>query len=296
MSPLVLDSDQSQTYLWNWQNQTFEIAYERSGQGSPVLFLPAFSTVSSRQEWAAALEELKPYHQVTSLDWPGFGESSRLPTRYDPVFYSAFLQNFVADCFEEPFTLVAAGHAAAYALDIAQQFRGKVIRLVLVAPTWRGPLPTMGASVSVAQTVERLVRSPLLGQLLYFFNTRPSFLKWMYRRHVFKNSEALTAQFMQQKYKSTQHRGARFGPAAFVTGGLDAVTNRGAFLQLFQGLRIPCLAVVSEDGPPKSKAEMEAIAEIPQVQVVTHAGSLGLHEEYGTDIGSLIQTFIEETS
>ena len=296
MSPLVLDSDQSQTYLWNWQNQTFEIAYERRGQGSPLLFLPAFSTVSSREEWAAALEELEPCHEVTALDWPGFGESSRFPAQYDPVFYSAFLQNFVADCFEEPFTLVAAGHAAAYALDIAQQFRGKVIRLVLVAPTWRGPLPTMGASVSVAQTVERLVRTPLLGQLLYFFNTRPSFLKWMYRRHVFKNPEALTSQFMQQKYKSTQQRGARFGPAAFVTGRLDAVTNRGAFLQLFQGLRIPCLAVVSEDGPPKSKAEMEAITEIPQVKVVTHAGSLGLHEEYGTDIGSLIQTFIEETS
>jgi pimeloyl-ACP methyl ester carboxylesterase len=294
MDTLVFDSKKSQTYLWNWQNQTFKVVYEQSGQqGSPVLLLPAFSTVSSRQEWTAAVQELAPHHQVTTLDWPGFGESSKFSVRYDPVFYSAFLQDFVTDCFEEPLIIVAAGHAAAYALNLAQQLRAKVTRLVLVAPTWRGPLPTMGAPVQVAQTLERLVRLPLLGQMLYYLNTRPQFLAWMYRRHVFKNAEALTPDFIRQKYSSTQQRGARFGPAAFVTGGLDAVTNRGAFLQLFQGLYVPCLVIISEDGPPKSKAEMEAIAQVPRVQIQRHSGSLGLYEEHGAEIGRLIQSFIQ---
>lgn len=294
MDTLVFDSKKSR-YLWNWQNQTVEVAYEQIGQqGSPVLLLSAFSTVSSRQEWAAAVQEIAPHHQVTTLDWPGFGESSRPPVRYDPVFYGAFLQDFISEYFEGDFTIVAAGHAAAYALDLVQQIR-RVKRLVLVAPTWRGPLPTMGAPVQVSHTVERLIRLPLIGQFLYYLNTRPGFLKWMYRRHVFKDAAALTPEFIRQKYSSTQQPGARFGPAAFVTGGLDAVTKRGAFLQLFQGLYIPCLVVISEDGPPKSKAEMEAIAEVPHVQVQRHPGSLGLHEEYGAEIGRLIQTFIQET-
>jgi pimeloyl-ACP methyl ester carboxylesterase len=295
MNASVSEQTQTQTHLWEWQNQTFKIAYDRQGQGSPILCLPAFSTVSSRQEWAAAIQQLAPHHQVTALDWPGFGESSRLAVGYNSVFYSAFLQDFVAHSFDEPLTVVAAGHAAAYALNLAQQLRGKVTRLVLVAPTWRGPLPTMGAPAKVAQTMEQIVRSPLVGQALYYLNTRPQFLAWMYRRHVFKNAEALTPEFIQDKYKCTQQRGARFGPAAFVTGGLDPVTNRGAFLQLFQGLRIPCLAIIAEDGPPKSTAEMEAIAQIPQVQIQRHPGSLGLHEEYGAEIGKMIQTFIQKS-
>jgi pimeloyl-ACP methyl ester carboxylesterase len=295
MNSSVAEQTQTRTYIWQWQNQIFNIAYDRQGQGSPILLLPAFSTVSSRQEWAAAIEQLVPHHQVTALDWPGFGESSKLPVAYNPVFYSAFLQDFVANCFDEPLTLVAAGHAAAYALNLAPQLREKITRLVLIAPTWRGPLPTMGAPAKVAQSVEQLVRSPLVGQALYYLNTRPQFLTRMYRRHVFKNAEVLTPEFIKDKYKRTQQRGARFGPAAFVTGGLDPVTNRGAFLQLFQDLRIPCLVVIGEDGPPKSTAEMEAIAQIPKVQLQRHPGSLGLHEEYGADIGKTIQTFIQNS-
>jgi pimeloyl-ACP methyl ester carboxylesterase len=295
MNSSVAEQTQTQTYSWQWQNQTFTITYDRQGQGSPILFLPAFSTVSSRREWAAAIQQLAPYHQVIALDWPGFGESSKPPVAYNPVFYSAFLQDFIANCINEPCTVVAAGHAAAYALNLAPQLRDKITRLVLIAPTWRGPLPTMGAPTKVAQSLEQLVRSPLVGQTLYYLNTRPQFLAWMYRRHVFKNAAALTPEFIKDKYKSTQQRGARFGPAAFVTGGLDPVTNRGAFLQLFQDLRIPCLAVIGEDGPPKSTAEMDAIAQVPKVQIQRHPGSLGMHEEYGADIGKMIQAFIQNS-
>lgn len=37
-------------YVWKWSQQTFSVVYETVGQGSPVLMLPAFSTVSSRSE------------------------------------------------------------------------------------------------------------------------------------------------------------------------------------------------------------------------------------------------------
>jgi pimeloyl-ACP methyl ester carboxylesterase len=304
MKTLTSTSPKSQTYLWSWKNQTFEIVYDRQGQGSPVLFLPAFSTVSSRQEWAGAAEVLRPHYQVTALDWPGFGESSKFPVAYNPVLYSAFLQDFMTAHFGhrnsadqgQPLTVVAAGHAAAYALNLAQQFRTQIDRLVLVAPTWRGPLPTMGAPSKIAYTLEQLVRSPFLGHALYYLNTRPQFLAWMYRRHVFHQLEALTPAFIQEKYRSTQQQGSRFAPAAFVTGGLDPVTNRGAFLALFQGLRIPCLVVIGDHAPPKSTAEMEAIAQVhqaSQIQILRHPGSLGLHEEYGTTIGQVIQSFIQ---
>ncbi|WP_404785116.1 alpha/beta fold hydrolase [Altericista sp. CCNU0014] len=292
----VPTSEGTQTYEWKWSNQTLNIAYDRRGEGSPVLLLPAFSTVSSRKEWETVAQILSAACEVTCVDWPGFGESDKAAIAYNAVLYEAFLPDFATACFDRPLTVVAAGHAAGYALQLAQRLPKQVARLVLVAPTWRGPLPTMGASEAIARSVETLVRTPWVGQLLYYLNTRPSFLKWMYGRHVFADAQKLTPDFIAAKYATTQQRGARFGPAAFVTGGLDPVTNRGAFLQLFSGLRARCLVVIGADSPPKSKAEMEAIAAIASAQIQSHPGSLGLHEEYGAEVAALIQTFLQQES
>jgi pimeloyl-ACP methyl ester carboxylesterase len=291
----VLTSNSTQIYEWQWSNQTLQIAYDRRGEGASLLLLPAFSTVSSRKEWEAMAQVLGTTYQVTAVDWPGFGDSSKAAIAYTPILYEAFLPEFVSACFDQPLTVVAAGHAAGYALHLAHQLPKQIARLVLVAPTWRGPLPTMGAPKRVAAGVENLVRTPLIGQFLYYLNTRPQFLKWMYSRHVFAQAQNLTPDFMADKYATAQQRGARFGPAAFVTGGLDPVTNRGAFLQLFADIRAKCLVITSEDGPPKSKAEMEAIQAIPSVTVQSHPGSLGLHEEYGDEIGHLIETFLQQS-
>lgn len=290
----VLTSNGSHTYEWQWLNQTLTIAYDRRGDGAPILFLPAFSTVSSRKEWETAAQVLGATYQITCVDWPGFGDSDKAAIAYNPVLYEAFLPDFVNACFDQPLTVVAAGHAAGYALHLAQLLPKQISRIVLVAPTWRGPLPTMGASKAVASGVERVVRSPLIGQFLYYLNTRPPFLKWMYSRHVFAEAQHLTPEFMAQKYVTTQQRGARFGPAAFVTGGLDPVTNRGAFLQLFAQLRAKCLVITSEDSPPKSKAEMEALSDVSAVQIQSHPGSLGLHEEYGTEVAHVIKAFLQK--
>ncbi len=277
-----------QSYLWQWQQQPVEVAYQTQGTGPAVLFLPAFSTVSSRREWDAAAKVLAQTHQTIQMDWPGFGESTRGPQNSTPEFYHQFLADFVDSLhplYPQPMVLIAAGHASGYALQLAQQRLEAIAQVILVAPTWRGPLPTMGAPKPMANLVNQLVRSPLLGQVLYYLNTRPSFLKWMYQRHVYKRVEELTPTFIADRYKTTQVPGARFGPAAFVTGQLDPVHSRAEFLALLQSLEIPCTVFISEDGPPKSKAEMEALATLHSIQTLHHAGSLGLHEEYGVELG-----------
>lgn len=279
-------------YLWNWDQQTFSITYETLGQGSPVLLLPAFSTVSSRSEVQEIAARLATQHQTVTLDWLGFGQSDRPPLDYKPTLFHHLLQNFVIDVFSEPVVIVAAGHAAGYALQLAQQKPQTCSRIVLVAPTWRGPLPTMGASQSVAVAVRQLVRSPLIGQALYKLNTTPSFLSWMYRRHVYTDATKLTPEFIEHKHQITQQPGARFAPAAFVTGALDPATNRDDFLARFQGLSIPAMVVIGEQAPPKSKAEMEVLAELPGVQIKRFPGTLGMHEEYAAEIAEAILPFL----
>jgi pimeloyl-ACP methyl ester carboxylesterase len=281
---------------WNWENQQLQIVYETIGNGSPILLLPAFSTVSTREEMSGIAKLLAPYFQVVAVDWPGFGDSSRLPVNYEPAIYEQFLEYFVTSVFNAPIAVVAAGHSAAYVLQLIQKNSSVFSRLVLVAPTWRGPLPTMGVDRQLAGVFREIVRSPIVGQALYKLNTVPSFLSFMYRRHVYVDAAKLTPSFIEHKWQNTQQPGARFAPAAFVTGNLDAVHNQADFLTLAQNLSVPLMVVIGESSPSKSRADMDALAALSGVQTVVLPGSLGMHEEYPEAVAEVILPFLRNSS
>ncbi len=281
------------TYTWNWQEQPLTITYETVGSGQPILLLPAFSTVSSRTEMSGLSAHLHPQFQVTSLDFPGFGDSDRPRVDYSPALYRQFLADFWRDIYGVPITIIAAGHAAGYALDLAAGVPNSVAKLILVAPTWRGPLPTMaGGQKSWLKSVRELIRTPIVGQFLYQLNTTPSFLKFMYRRHVYTDPQSLTADLLTQKRALTQRTGARYGAAAFVTGGLDPYLDRSQAIAHLQSLTIPVFLAIGENSPPKSKAEMFALAEVAGVSSRSLPGTLGLHEEYPSQLYTVIQHFL----
>ncbi len=279
-------------YPWNWQNQQVRVVYETLGDGTPVLLLPAFSTVSMRSEMAGIAKLLSPYFQTIAVDFPGFGDSSRLPFDYQPAIYHQFLEDFITYVIQKPASVIAAGHSAAYVLKLAQKQPNLFSRIALIAPTWRGPFPTMGMSRNVAGVGKDLIRFPLLGQALYKLNTAPSFLSWMYSRHVYVDNDNLTPEFIQHKWQNTQKPGARFAPAAFVTGNLDAIDNRSEFVTLVDNLPVPVMVITGESTPSKSRAEMDAIAALPNVLNVTLPGSLGMHEEYPSVIVEAILPFL----
>jgi pimeloyl-ACP methyl ester carboxylesterase len=281
-------------YQWNWQGQTLTIAYETNGTGTPILLLPSFSTVSSRTEMSSLADCLSSQFQVTTLDFPGFGDSSRSRLDYAPPLYRQFLADFVRDIYSgSPVTIIAAGHAAGYALNLAATVPDCVESLVLVAPTWRGPLPTMARGQKPwLKVVRELIRTPILGQFLYQLNTTPSFLAFMYRRHVYADASKLTPDLLQQKRALTQQPGARFGAGAFVTGGLDPYLDRMPVIAHLQSLSIPVLVAIGASSPPKSKAEMLAMAEVTNVTSCNLPGTLGLHEEYPIELYREILPFL----
>jgi pimeloyl-ACP methyl ester carboxylesterase len=283
-------------YQWQWQGQPLTIVYETIGSGAPILLLPSFSTVSSRTELAGLAKLLSPQFQVTSLDFPGFGDSSRSKLDYAPPLYRQFIADFVRDLYAEtPLTIIAAGHAAGYALNFAASLPNQIAKLVLVAPTWRGPLPTMAQGQKPwLKSVRELIRTPILGQFLYQLNTTPSFLAFMYRRHVYADASTLTPEVLKQKRQLTQQPGARFGAAAFVTGGLDPYLDRATAIDQLQSLTIPVLVAIGASSPPKSQAEMLAFAEVDHVTSCTLPGTLGLHEEYPDELAAAILPFLRQ--
>ncbi|PAX51056.1 alpha/beta fold hydrolase [Brunnivagina elsteri] len=281
-----------QEYSWKWENQEVRVVYETLGNGSPVLLLPAFSTVSMRSEMAGIAKLLSPDFQTFAVDFPGFGDSSRLPLDYQPGIYKQFLEDFITTVFQTPVAVVAAGHSSAYVLELANRRPNLFSRIALIAPTWRGPLPTMGLNRDTATQGKNLMRTPIIGQLLYKLNTLPSFLNWMYGRHVYVDTTKLTPDFIKHKWRNTQQPGARYAPAAFVTGNLDAVDSQSNFLALVSVLTVPLMVIVGESSPPKSRAEMDAVAALPNVIDVKLPGTLGMHEEYANEVTDAIAPFL----
>lgn len=281
-------------FSWTWQGKPVTVIYEVLGEGRPLLLLPAFSTTSTRAEMRGLAKQLALKFQVVAVDWPGFGESSRRAFNYRPELYLAFLRAFVRSIFSEPVVVIAAGHAAGYVMQLAEQ-QSAWAYVILAAPTWRGPLPTaMGEHRWGYRLLRQLIALPLLGQFLYWLNTLPPFLAWMYRRHVYGEAKHVTPAVMRQKWRTTQRWGARHASAAFVTGALDPVRRRMDFLSYFQPLTVPVLAVIGEQTPPKSRAEMEVLVHFSGVQVYRMPGSLGLHEEYAQEFIDGILPFLKK--
>ena len=277
---------------WNFLDKQYRVVYETVGAGNPVLLLPAFSTVSSRTEMKGIANLLATHYEVTVLDWLGFGESQCPPVDYNPALFHQLLRDLVKSVFNSSIILIAAGHASGYALKFVQDNSDMISQLILIAPTWQGPLRVMGLPDGVRNGVKNLVRSPVIGQGLYYLNTTPSFLHLMYKRHVYVDESKLTPEFIAQKHQITSKLGARYAPAAFVTGAIDPVASREEFLQLLDSGSIPVLMILAENAPPKSKAEMEAMTELAKVQTVRLEGTLGIYEEDPEAVTEAIQNFL----
>ena len=77
-----------------------------------------------------------------------------------------------------------------------------------------------------------------------------------------------------------------------MTGAIDPVADREEYLQLLNSVSMPVLIILAENAPPKSKAEMEAMAELTKVQTVRLRETLGISEEYPEAVTEAIQNFL----
>jgi pimeloyl-ACP methyl ester carboxylesterase len=283
-------------FEFSWMGQSLNISYEVLGQGVPILLLPALSSISTREEMRPLAEILARRYQVYLLDWVGFGDSDRPAVDYQPRLYESLLRRFVEATFDQPVIVIAAGHAAGYVMELAQEKPGPWSWVVLVSPTWRGPLPTMMGQHKQKwfNLLRQLIKLPVVGPFLYGLNTTSACLGWMMRRHVYGDRTKVTRALILQKRRVTRAANARFASAAFVTGALDRVHSQNEWIDWFQPLPVPTLVVIGEQTPPKSRAEMEVIAHFCGVQVCRLPGSLALHEEYPEYLVAGILPFLDK--
>jgi pimeloyl-ACP methyl ester carboxylesterase len=279
---------------WSWQGRAVTLGVDEAGDGRTVLFLPALSSISTRREMHPLMQALAPMFRVIAPDWPGFGDRPRPALAWTPDALSAFLAHLVSQELPALHATIAAGHAATYALALAAERPDALGRLVLLAPTWRGPLPTMAdGDRPLFQTIRRAIALPLAGPLLYRLNVNRFVVRMMVAGHVYSDARALAGEVWRQKQGVIRAAGARFGSAAFVTGGLDRVASREAFLDLARRAGGDMLVAYGAETPPKSRAEMAALAALPNVRAFEMPrGKLGFYEEFAAELAPTLADFL----
>jgi pimeloyl-ACP methyl ester carboxylesterase len=282
--------------VWPWQGREVVLGLDEAGSGPVVLLLPALSSISTKAEMHPLMDHLATKFRVIAVDWPGFGTRPRPAMPWRPDALSAFLNHVLKTVVRTPHCIVAAGHAAAYVLYSLAANPGLTSRLALIAPTWRGPLPTMAnGHPSFFRSICRAIEMPGIGPILYRLNVNSFVVGLMVSGHVYSDARWLSGERLAQKRAVIAASGARFASAAFVTGVLDRVTSRTEFLELAARATKPSLVIYGAETPKRSCAEMMALAQLPGFRTARLAkGKLSVHEEFPAQTAAAILPFLVE--
>lgn len=240
------------------------------------------------------------------IDWPGFGLSDSPPLNYTADTYESFLRDLLnaADgpfkSSVEPPVIVGGGHAASIVVRAVQKDLIKARAIAAVAPTWAGPMPIVfgrGPDMDIRYNLLRdSLRAPGVGWMMYnFLVSNHKNIRLQYLSHVYADPDNVTPSLVDSRLALTKRKGARFAPAAFLTGLVDPVQTREEFLSLFSDMEgnVPVLVLSAKKGPKRSKAEMEALNGAKGVlKYVEVPGALLPHEEYPDIVSEELHSFL----
>ncbi|XP_068638073.1 uncharacterized protein [Aristolochia californica] len=273
------------SWQWRYQDNSVNVYYEEYEAETPinnkiknVLMIPTISDVSTVEEWRTVAQDIAMRNgevnwQTTIVDWPG-----------------------------NDVVVIAGGHAATIALRAAKKGLVKPSALAAVAPTWAGPLPIVFGRNSDMETryglLRGALRTPAVGWMMYnVLVSNEKAIQSQYKSHVYADPQNVTPSIIENRYALTKRKGARFVPAAFLTGLLDPVKSREEFLDLFASMdeKVPILVVSTSGAPKRSKAEMEALRGAKGVsKFVEVPGALLPQEEYPEIVAEELYKFLQE--
>jgi len=253
-------------YAW----ELGDVAFQRLGDGDPLLLLHSFGPGHDAIEWRAAAERLARSWQVFAPDLPGWGRSDRPSLDYDSELYIDFVIDFLIDLLRRRAVLVASGIAAAYAIQVAVDRPELVRALVLVAP--------LGVDLASDEpdlkdaVIHRLLRLPVLGtSALNVYSSRNGIAHHL-RHELYADADAVGEALVDHYWRGAHDAGSRAALAAYLSGYLNH-----RVLPALPRLKVPTLIVWGRKAvnPAVESADLW-LREIPdaELEVVEDAGVL----------------------
>jgi pimeloyl-ACP methyl ester carboxylesterase len=222
--PLGVPFGTERTYRW----RGFDVSYAEAGDPADpdMLLIHGVNAAGSKQEFERVADRLAETYHVVAPDLPGFGRSDRPPVTYSGTLYERFVADFASDVTDRPICL---GSSLGGAYAVAASAAGtEFAEFILVCPT------------ATAMSGERvwlrsLLRSPGVGEGLFnLLSSYPS-LRYFESDHGLYDRASVGQAYLDYKWQTTHQPGARFAPASFVSGFLDATVDLGTTLEAFDG-------------------------------------------------------------
>ena len=209
-----------------------KIAYQKLGEGSPVLLLHSFGPGHSAEEWRQVAELLARSHQVFVPDLLGWGRSDRPKTTYDSELYIELISEFAHRVVGSRPTLVAAGLSAAYAVQLAVDQPELLRALALVVPSGLeldGDEPDFKDAM-----VHRLLRLPILGTSALNVYTSRSAIATYLEKEVYATANQVDEAMIDRHYRNSHQLGAHGALAAYLSGYLNHSVR-----EILEGVDLP---------------------------------------------------------
>jgi pimeloyl-ACP methyl ester carboxylesterase len=196
-----------------------DLAYSVAGEGEPLLLVHGVYAGASSFEFRKNFEELSRSFRVYALDLLGCGMSERPSRRYEPEDVALQVEDFVREEIGGSAHLVASSLSAALLVPAAVRSPRLFRRLVLICPTGYGSLDR--PSGRLGDVICSLFLAPVLGDTLYHAIVSRWGIRYYLRSIAYHDANLVTEELVEDYYRTSHQPGARYFPAAFVSGRLN---------------------------------------------------------------------------
>jgi pimeloyl-ACP methyl ester carboxylesterase len=207
-----------QTRYYRWRGG--DLAYAVAGEGEPLLLVHGIYAGASSFEFRRNFVELARDFRVYALDLLGCGLSERPRRRYEPQDITSQVEDFAREEIGEPAHLVASSLSAALCVPALVRSPRLFRRCVLICPTGYGSLERPSGLLGLA--IYGLFLSPVAGDSLYHVIVSRAGIRYYLEKMAYKDRGCVSGDLVEAYYRTSHQRGAKYLPAAFVSGRLNS--------------------------------------------------------------------------
>jgi pimeloyl-ACP methyl ester carboxylesterase len=196
-----------------------KLAYMVAGEGEPLLLVHGVYAGASSYEFRKNFEALSRNFRVYALDLLGCGMSERPSRGYEAEDVALQVEDFVREEIGDSAHLVASSLSAALVVPALVRSGRLFRKVVLICPTGYGTLDR--PSGRLGDVIYGLFLAPILGNTLYHAIVSEWGIRYYLGSMAYHDADLVTDELVEDYYSISHQPGARYFPAAFVSGKLN---------------------------------------------------------------------------
>ncbi|MBV9648215.1 MAG: alpha/beta fold hydrolase [Candidatus Eremiobacteraeota bacterium] len=251
---------------WKWRG--FELFATEAGSGPPVLLVHGVSPGTSSFEYRKLFARLAERHRVVAFDFLGCGLSAMPNVDYTAELFVDQIVDALNTFDDERLMVVGTEMATLFVLQAATRAPQRVKAIVAIAPR-EGEVGSPNAPPMARQAIGALLRLPLAGETLYNAMCSNMVIRRSLRSRNQDGDAENVPQLVAHYYAVSHQPGARYVPAAWLSGALRCDVARD-----LPFVEAPLLVLFGDD----PRAVDSATRALEFVRLAKRGIALGIHD------------------